>query len=39
MKSPKEKALGYTVVVIVAGIVLMLLVGMIAGRFMAMPVA
>lgn len=39
MKSPKEKALGYTVVVIVAGVVLAVIVATIAGRFVAMPVA
>jgi hypothetical protein len=39
MKSPKEKALGYTVVVIVAGVVLAVIVATIAGRFVSMPVA
>jgi hypothetical protein len=35
MKSPAEKALGYTVVVIIAAIVLFMLVGLVAGRFVA----
>jgi hypothetical protein len=35
MKSPAEKALGYTVVVILAAIVLFMLVGLVAGRFVA----
>lgn len=35
MKSPAEKALGYTVVVIIAGIVLFMLVGLVAGQFVA----
>ena len=39
MKAPKQKALGYTVVVIVAGIVLAVVVATVVGRFMAMPVA
>ena len=39
MKAPKEKALGYTVVVIVAAIVLAVIVSMVMGRFMMMPVA
>jgi hypothetical protein len=34
MKSPKEKAVGYTAVVIIAAIVLTMLVGMVAGGFM-----
>jgi hypothetical protein len=37
MKSPKEKALGYTVVVVLAAIVLFMLIGLLAGRFMAGP--
>jgi Yip1 domain len=37
MKSPREKALGYTVVVIVAAIVLFMIIGVIAGRFLAVP--
>ena len=39
MKAPQEKAMGYTVVVIVAGIVLAVVVATVVGRFMAMPVA
>ena len=39
MKAPKEKAMGYTVVVIVAAIVLFMIIGVIGGRFMAMPVS
>lgn len=39
MKSPRDKAVAYTVVVIVAAIVLFLLIGMIAGRFLAVPTA
>ncbi|HUF36314.1 MAG TPA: Yip1 family protein [Gemmatimonadales bacterium] len=35
MKSPAEKALGYTVVVILAAIVLFMLVGLVAGRFVS----
>ena len=37
MKAPQEKALSYTVVVIVAAIVLFMVVGLVAGRFVAMP--
>jgi hypothetical protein len=37
MKSPKEKALGYTAVVIIAAIVLFMIIGTIAARFMVMP--
>jgi len=37
MKSPREKAMGYTVVVILAAIVLFMIIGVIAGRFMAVP--
>jgi hypothetical protein len=37
MKSPPEKALGYTVVVILAGFVLFMLIGLVAGRFVAGP--
>jgi Yip1 domain len=37
MKSPKEKALAYTAVVILAAIVLFVVIGMVAGRFMAYP--
>jgi hypothetical protein len=39
MKSPREKAMGYTVVVILAAIVLFMIIGVIAGRFMAVPTA
>lgn len=38
-KSPKEKALGYTAVVIVAAIVLFMIIGFIAGHFLAVPTA
>ena len=38
MKSPKEKAVGYTVVVIIAGVVLFMIIGVVVGRFMVMPV-
>jgi hypothetical protein len=37
MKAPQEKAVGYTVVVIVAAIVLFVVIGVVAGRFMALP--
>jgi hypothetical protein len=37
MKTPREKALGYTVVVIIAAIVLSLIIGAIAGTFMRVP--
>ena len=39
MKAPKEKAVSYTVVVIIAAIVLAMIVATIAGRFMTIPVA
>lgn len=39
MRSPRDKALGYTVVVIVAAIVLFMIIGVIAGRFLAVPTA
>jgi len=39
MKSPRDKALGYSVVVIVAAIVLFMIIGVIAGRFLAVPTA
>jgi hypothetical protein len=39
MKAPREKAMGYTVVVILAAIVLFFIVGAIAGHFMAYPTA
>ena len=37
MKTPREKALGYTVVVIIAAIVLSLIISAIAGIFMRVP--
>ncbi len=37
MKAPKEKAIGYTVVVIIAAIVIFVVIGTIAGRFMMVP--
>ena len=37
MKTPPEKALPYTAVVILAAIVLFAVVGLVAGRFMAIP--
>ena len=37
MKSPKEKAMGYTVVVIIAAIVLFMAIGLVAGMFVAAP--
>ena len=39
MKSPSEKALGYTVVVIIAAIVLFMAIGLAAGMFVATPAA
>ena len=39
MKSPREKAVAYTAVVILAAIVLFMVIGMIAGRFMGVPTA
>jgi hypothetical protein len=39
MKSPREKALGYTVVAILAAIVLFMVIGVIAGRFLPVPTA
>jgi hypothetical protein len=39
MKSPREKAVAYTAVVVLAAIVLFLVTGVIAGRFMAVPSA
>jgi Yip1 domain len=39
MKSPREKALTYTVVTVLAAIVLFIVTGMIAGRFLAVPTA
>ncbi len=37
MKSPAEKARGYTVVVILVAVVLFILIGAVAGRFLAGP--
>jgi Yip1-like protein len=37
MKSPREKALGYTVVVILAAIVLFMIIGVISSRFIGVP--
>jgi hypothetical protein len=37
MKAPREKALPYTAVVILAAIILFMIVGLIAGRFTGMP--
>ena len=37
MKSPGGEAMGYTAVVILAAIVLFMIIGVIAGRFMALP--
>lgn len=37
MKTPREKALAYTAVVIIAAIVLSLVIGVIAGMFMRVP--
>ncbi len=39
MKTPREKAVGYTVVVIVAAIILAMITGAIAGVFMRVPSA
>jgi hypothetical protein len=39
MKSPREKAMAYTAVVILAAVVLFMIIGVIAGRFMAVPTA
>jgi hypothetical protein len=39
MKSPREKAMAYTAVVVLAAIVLFMVTGVIAGRFMAVPTA
>jgi hypothetical protein len=39
MKAPREKAMGYTAVVVLAAIVLFVIIGMVAGRFMAVPTA
>jgi hypothetical protein len=37
MKSPKEKAFGYTAVVIIVGIVLAIIIGVITSRLVTMP--
>jgi hypothetical protein len=37
MRSHREKALGYTVVVIIAAIVLFMVIGLVAGMFVGMP--
>jgi hypothetical protein len=39
MKAPKEKAVGYTVVVIIAAIVLFMVIGLAAGMFVSAPMA
>lgn len=39
MKSPRDKAVAYTAVVILAAIVLFMLTGMLASRFLAVPTA
>jgi hypothetical protein len=39
MKSPREKALAYTGLVVLAAIVLFLIIGVIAGQFMRVPTA
>ena len=39
MKAPREKAVAYTAVVILAAIALFMVIGVIAGRFMALPTA
>jgi hypothetical protein len=39
MKSPRDKAVTYTVVIVLAAIVLFALISMIAGRFLAVPTA
>ena len=39
MKSPPEKALSYTAVVIIAAIVLFMIIGVVAGMFVAGPAA
>jgi hypothetical protein len=38
-KTPREKAMGYTVVVILAAIVLFMIIGAVAGHFMTVPTA
>lgn len=37
MKSPKEKALSYTAVVIIVGIIISVVIGVVAGRFIGSP--
>lgn len=37
MKSPKEKALGYTAVVLIVGIIISFVIGAVASRFIASP--
>lgn len=37
MKSPREKAMGYTVVVILAAIVLFMVIGVVSSRFIGVP--
>jgi len=39
MKSPRERAVGYTALVVLAGIVIFFVIGTIAGHFMAVPTA
>jgi hypothetical protein len=39
MKSPRDKAVAYTAVIVVAAVVLFMLTGMLAGRFLAVPTA
>jgi hypothetical protein len=39
MKSPRERAVGYTALVVLVAIVLFMIIGVIAGRFMAVPTA
>ena len=37
MKSPKEKALAYTAVVLIVGIIISVVIGFVAGRFISSP--
>jgi hypothetical protein len=39
MRSPREKTVTYTVVIVLAAIVLFMLIGIVAGRFLAVPTA
>jgi hypothetical protein len=39
MKAPRERAMGYTAVVVLAAIVLFVIIGVIGGHFMAVPTA